>query len=157
MLRHAVRPFFRRRGGLVQQQLQLWPGRAMSSGMSGDKQRWVALWGNGDFGRLGLASTESCWKPTVCKSMQNLQPVAVACGGAHTLVLTGSFGFSSCLISSSSHFIFAFVDVFSESFCKSCNNVGRHSRSAEISMNLLNFKLHPYTLGTRSGGLGGKF
>lgn len=58
------------------------------SGM-GDKQRWVALWGNGDYGRLGMASTASFWEPTVCKSMQNLQPVAVACGGAHTLVLTG--------------------------------------------------------------------
>jgi alpha-tubulin suppressor-like RCC1 family protein len=53
------------------------------------KQRWVALWGNGDYGRLGLASSKSVWEPTLCTSLQHTQPVAVACGGAHTLVLTG--------------------------------------------------------------------
>jgi hypothetical protein len=58
------------------------------SGM-GDRQRWVALWGNGDYGRLGQASASSFWAPTLCMSMQTLQPMAVACGGAHTLVLTG--------------------------------------------------------------------
>ncbi len=53
------------------------------------RQRWVALWGNGDYGRLGLASSKSVWEPTLCTSLQHTQPVAVACGGAHTLVLTG--------------------------------------------------------------------
>ncbi|KAH8953778.1 hypothetical protein BDL97_08G044800 [Sphagnum fallax] len=52
------------------------------------RQRWVALWGNGDYGRLGLASSKSVWEPTLCTSLQHTQPVAVACGGAHTLVLT---------------------------------------------------------------------
>ncbi|BBM98942.1 hypothetical protein MPTK1_1g17400 [Marchantia polymorpha subsp. ruderalis] len=53
----------------------------------------VALWGNGDHGRLGLSSASSSnaasrWEPTVCESLAELEPIAVACGGAHTLVLT---------------------------------------------------------------------
>ncbi|KAG6549771.1 hypothetical protein Mapa_008752 [Marchantia paleacea] len=54
-------------------------------------KHWVALWGNGDHGRLGLSSssnTESRWEPTVCESLAKLEPITVACGGAHTLVLT---------------------------------------------------------------------
>lgn len=52
------------------------------------KQTWVALWGNGDYGRLGLRSFDSRWKPTVCQSLQDQRPGSVACGGAHTLFLT---------------------------------------------------------------------
>ena len=90
MMRHAaVRTLLR--SGLVAAALrQRWGSqeRMMMSGM-GERPRWVALWGNGDYGRLGQASGESRWIPTICMSMHNLQPVALACGGAHTLVLTG--------------------------------------------------------------------
>ncbi|KAL3700705.1 hypothetical protein R1sor_018727 [Riccia sorocarpa] len=50
----------------------------------------VALWGNGDHGRLGLSSTStsSRWQPTVCDSLDDIEPISVACGGAHTLVLS---------------------------------------------------------------------
>lgn len=84
-MRHAVRPL---RGGLVATARQQWGSQERRMSGIGDKHRWVALWGNGDYGRLGQASGESFWEPTVCKSMQHLQPIALACGGAHTLVLT---------------------------------------------------------------------
>ncbi|CAM6105338.1 unnamed protein product [Calypogeia fissa] len=53
-------------------------------------KHWLAMWGNGDQGRLGLSTVDSQWKPTLCSSLQDQEPVAVACGGAHTLVLTGN-------------------------------------------------------------------
>ncbi|KAG0587458.1 hypothetical protein KC19_2G165600 [Ceratodon purpureus] len=85
MLRHAVRPL---RSGLVATARQLWGSQERAMSGMGERQRWVALWGNGDYGRLGQSSVESVWVPTVCVTMQNLQPLALACGGAHTLVLT---------------------------------------------------------------------
>lgn len=64
----------------------------------------AAMWGNGDFGRLGLgASVDSSdggdgsrdsvvasrWRPTICSAFrENLR--SIACGGAHTLFLTES-------------------------------------------------------------------
>jgi len=59
-----------------------------SSSLDCENKKWAALWGNGDFGRLGLCSPMSKWEPTICKSLQNHQPRSIACGGAHTLILT---------------------------------------------------------------------
>lgn len=53
-------------------------------------RRFAALWGNGDYGRLGLGGLESRWKPTVCPFFDDDPPVSIACGGAHTLFLTGT-------------------------------------------------------------------
>lgn len=62
--------------------------KSSSSSWDCEKKKWAALWGNGDFGRLGLCSPMSKWEPTICKSLQNHQPRSIACGGAHTLILT---------------------------------------------------------------------
>lgn len=64
--------------------------RRLSS--SGPGKRFAALWGNGDFGRLGLGSLESQWRPAVCSTFDRHNLVAIACGGAHTLFLTGFLG-----------------------------------------------------------------
>ncbi|KAJ1697066.1 hypothetical protein LUZ63_005578 [Rhynchospora breviuscula] len=57
-------------------------------------RRFVALWGNGDYGRLGHGGLESQWTPRVCTffdSISNGDPlVSLSCGGAHTLFLTES-------------------------------------------------------------------
>ncbi|KAL2650925.1 hypothetical protein R1flu_019053 [Riccia fluitans] len=68
-------------------------GRGSSAGFAVSSCRgkhWVALWGNGDHGRLGLSSTStsSRWEPIVCDSLADIEPISVACGGAHTLVLS---------------------------------------------------------------------
>ncbi|KAK1587622.1 hypothetical protein Q3G72_014941 [Acer saccharum] len=52
------------------------------------RKRFAALWGNGDYGRLGLSSLESQWSPVVCSAFENQSLKAIACGGAHTLFLT---------------------------------------------------------------------
>ena len=52
-------------------------------------KRFAALWGNGDYGRLGLGNLNSQWKPAICTSFYNQNVQAIACGGAHTLFLTG--------------------------------------------------------------------
>lgn len=51
-------------------------------------KRFAALWGNGDYGRLGLGNLNSQWKPAICTSFHNQNVQAIACGGAHTLFLT---------------------------------------------------------------------
>ncbi|KAJ0976031.1 hypothetical protein J5N97_017996 [Dioscorea zingiberensis] len=54
-------------------------------------RRFVAMWGNGDYGRLGLGGLESRWRPTACTFFRDDDlPVSIACGGAHTLFLTES-------------------------------------------------------------------
>ncbi|XP_027073361.2 ultraviolet-B receptor UVR8 isoform X1 [Coffea arabica] len=64
-------------------------GRWISSVIDGGK-KVAALWGNGDYGRLGLGNLESQWKPRILNSSafydQSLREIA--CGGAHTLFLT---------------------------------------------------------------------
>ncbi|XP_071689901.1 ultraviolet-B receptor UVR8 isoform X3 [Rutidosis leptorrhynchoides] len=50
----------------------------------------VALWGNGDYGRLGLGNLESKWRPAFVSSFDDGNLREIACGGAHTLFLTES-------------------------------------------------------------------
>ncbi|KAJ9558736.1 hypothetical protein OSB04_013350 [Centaurea solstitialis] len=51
-------------------------------------RRFVAVWGNGDYGRLGLGSLESKWRPALCSAFGDGNLREIACGGAHTLFLT---------------------------------------------------------------------
>ncbi|CAK9156529.1 unnamed protein product, partial [Ilex paraguariensis] len=50
----------------------------------------AALWGNGDYGRLGLGGLESQWRPVFCSAFGDQSLRQIACGGAHTLFLTES-------------------------------------------------------------------
>lgn len=54
-------------------------------------KRFAAVWGNGDFGRLGLGNLESQWrpKPILPSAFGDQSLKQIACGGAHTLFLTG--------------------------------------------------------------------
>lgn len=72
-------------------------------------KRFAALWGNGDYGRLGLGNLNSQWKPVVCTALRNENLKAIACGGAHTLFLTGSLFIPLYQIGFSSIFPFFFV------------------------------------------------
>ncbi|WCJ37752.1 Regulator of chromosome condensation (RCC1) family protein [Euphorbia peplus] len=53
---------------------------------------YAAVWGNGDFGRLGLGCLNSQWTPHLLlpSSFSNQTLKSIACGGAHTLFLTES-------------------------------------------------------------------
>ncbi|KAK6152964.1 hypothetical protein DH2020_012603 [Rehmannia glutinosa] len=53
-------------------------------------KRFAAVWGNGDFGRLGLGNLESQWrpKPILPAAFDDQGLEEIACGGAHTLFLT---------------------------------------------------------------------
>lgn len=53
---------------------------------------FAALWGNGDYGRLGFGNLQSEWRPKpISPSAFDDQILReVACGGAHTLFLTGN-------------------------------------------------------------------
>ncbi|KAF0897035.1 hypothetical protein E2562_031333 [Oryza meyeriana var. granulata] len=76
-----------------------WQRRLFSSGAAGEpalagpRRRVAALWGNGDYGRLGMGALESRWSPTACPFFLDRPgdlPASLACGGAHTLFLTES-------------------------------------------------------------------
>lgn len=58
-------------------------------------KRFAAVWGNGDFGRLGLGNLESQWrpKPISPSAFGDQSLIEIACGGAHTLFLTGDLQF----------------------------------------------------------------
>ncbi|XVF14738.1 hypothetical protein REPUB_Repub09cG0087400 [Reevesia pubescens] len=65
--------------------------RGLSWSASGDPATtFAAVWGNGDYGRLGVGSLESQWtpKPIHSSSFHNQSLKSIACGGAHTLFLT---------------------------------------------------------------------
>ncbi|MBA0552100.1 hypothetical protein Golob_022939, partial [Gossypium lobatum] len=65
--------------------------RGYSSSTSGHPaRRFAAVWGNGDFGRLGVGTLDSQWspKPINCSSFHHQSLKSIACGGAHTLFLT---------------------------------------------------------------------
>ncbi|XP_020532779.1 ultraviolet-B receptor UVR8 isoform X2 [Jatropha curcas] len=53
-------------------------------------RKYAAVWGNGDFGRLGLGCLDSQWRPKLLRtsSFSNQDLKSIACGGAHTLFLT---------------------------------------------------------------------
>lgn len=55
-------------------------------------KRFAALWGNGDHGRLGHGAFDSRWRPNALppSAFDNQSLRQIACGGAHSLFLTGS-------------------------------------------------------------------
>lgn len=53
-------------------------------------RRVLATWGNGDFGRLGHGTPFAAEAvPRVVSGLAGEEIAAVACGGAHTAVVTG--------------------------------------------------------------------
>ncbi|XP_017422589.1 ultraviolet-B receptor UVR8 isoform X2 [Vigna angularis] len=85
-------------------------------------KRFAALWGNGDYGRLGLGNLDSQWKPVVSTAFRNQNLKAIACGGAHTLFLTdygcvyatGLNDFGQLGVSESNHYSVEPLRVFGE-------------------------------------------
>lgn len=77
-------------------------------------KRFAAVWGNGDFGRLGLGNLESKWRPKPISPSafgdQSLKEVA--CGGAHTLFLTGDVANSRIY-----HLILLFLSLWGLAVC----------------------------------------
>ncbi|XP_059656346.1 ultraviolet-B receptor UVR8 isoform X2 [Cornus florida] len=65
-----------------------WGRRWISMEEHPRRKRFAALWGNGDYGRLGLGSVESQWRPAFCSAFDDQTLRDIACGGAHTLFLT---------------------------------------------------------------------
>lgn len=70
-----------------------WISTITSGGSEESGKRIAALWGNGDYGRLGFGNLESQWSPKYLNSsaFDNQSLREIACGGAHTLFLTGSY------------------------------------------------------------------
>uniref|UniRef100_A0A7N2MRA5 RCC1-like domain-containing protein n=1 Tax=Quercus lobata TaxID=97700 RepID=A0A7N2MRA5_QUELO len=64
--------------------------RWMSNENSSRSNKFAALWGNGDYGRLGHGGLESQWRPAICSAFRDQSLRAISCGGAHTLFLTES-------------------------------------------------------------------
>ncbi|KAJ6737249.1 hypothetical protein OIU85_019324 [Salix viminalis] len=64
--------------------------RWMSSSSSEGTKRFAAVWGNGDYGRLGFGNLDSTWWPKLINSssFHNSNLKSISCGGAHTLFLT---------------------------------------------------------------------
>lgn len=59
--------------------------------MASSVRRFLYCWGNGDFGRLGMGSNLSSFMvPTKCEALSETSVSDVACGGAHTVALTGT-------------------------------------------------------------------
>jgi hypothetical protein len=53
-------------------------------------KRSVALWGNADFGRLGHGNYRATEEPVICEALEEHSIKQVACGGAHSVVVTGN-------------------------------------------------------------------
>ncbi|KAL3721308.1 hypothetical protein ACJRO7_033755 [Eucalyptus globulus] len=69
-----------------------WSSSAASSVEPSGGGRFAAVWGNGDYGRLGHGNLESQWrpKPVAFSGFKQQGLKSIACGGAHTLFLTES-------------------------------------------------------------------
>jgi alpha-tubulin suppressor-like RCC1 family protein len=68
-----------------------------SSSSGGDGSCWVAAWGNGDWGRLGDGACKNKTQPhRVLGLPAGVAPLAVAAGGAHTVVLLTDGRVLSC-------------------------------------------------------------
>jgi alpha-tubulin suppressor-like RCC1 family protein len=55
-----------------------------------DVLTWISFPANSNF-ELGRGSNCSDWRPQVVPSLKNIRVMQVACGGYHSLALTGKF------------------------------------------------------------------